>query len=298
LVSLNNPIDATWLRESVNFDIPSFAGFDTLGQDRAGNTSATVADPLVSAIIPFHIYRRNTIIQAIYSVTNQTYSNVEVVVVDGSGDARAKELNQISFSKPVKIVHAAGEKARTNAGYNRNRGIEASSGEYVAFLDADDAWFPTKLQDQLHHSILYGVKFFSSDASAAMTCRDMNGVFTPWNLSDPSNFPTEWNGNLFKEALGKKAKSPIRDGAFLPALLDLPLLRWHNVAITSTVVVQKSLIEKAGYFTEDDALNGKKIEDWVTWWKILETHPNERMGYYSKSTTVYDYACHGKDGGA
>ncbi|MEQ1642736.1 MAG: glycosyltransferase [Pyrinomonadaceae bacterium] len=99
--------------------------------------------PLVSVIIPNYNYA-SYVGEAIDSVLAQDYPNVEVIVVDdgSSDDSRA-------------VVERYGERVSSifqpNQGVcaTRNNGVVASSGEFVAFIDADDAWMPTKLSRQM-----------------------------------------------------------------------------------------------------------------------------------------------------
>lgn len=102
--------------------------------------------PLVSVIIP--CYNNEAFLgESIASVLNQTYSNVEVIVIDdGSTD----------FSQ--KILRAFGCKVRWETQPNqgaptaRNRGLEIAKGDYVKFLDADDVLLPTCLEKQIKQS--------------------------------------------------------------------------------------------------------------------------------------------------
>src|SRR4051795_3380132 len=99
--------------------------------------------PLVSVVIPNYNYGRY-VRQAVDSVLAQTYPSVEIIVVDdGSSDDSVALLQ--SYGSSIKLV------AQSNGGVHkaRNRGIEESKGEFVAFLDADDWWEPTKLARQM-----------------------------------------------------------------------------------------------------------------------------------------------------
>lgn len=99
--------------------------------------------PLVSVIIPNYNYARY-LQQAIDSVLSQTYPNVEVVVVDdGSQDDSAAVL--ASYGASIKWLR----QQNCGVAVARNRGAQASSGDYLAFLDADDYWLPTKLERQM-----------------------------------------------------------------------------------------------------------------------------------------------------
>ena len=99
--------------------------------------------PLVTCVIP--VYNGERFLgAAIRSALGQTYTNLEVIVVDdGSTDGTA-EVAQ-AFSHRVKYLY------QDNAGpaAARNRGIAEAEGEFLSFLDADDLWVADKLARQL-----------------------------------------------------------------------------------------------------------------------------------------------------
>lgn len=100
---------------------------------------------MVSVIIPSY-NREKTIKRAVESVLNQTYSDLEVIVVDDcSTDNTLEVLKSIDDSrlKTYKLDKNSG------ACVARNYGIEKAKGEYVAFHDSDDEWFADKLEKQL-----------------------------------------------------------------------------------------------------------------------------------------------------
>ncbi len=99
--------------------------------------------PKVSVVIPAYNCER-FISTAIESVLEQTYKDYEIIVVDdGSTDNTAKVLSRLN-SKIKYIFQTNGGPAK-----GRNTGILNARGEYVAFLDADDAWLPNKLKMQM-----------------------------------------------------------------------------------------------------------------------------------------------------
>ncbi|MBO0440378.1 glycosyltransferase family 2 protein [Candidatus Enterococcus ikei] len=100
---------------------------------------------MISVIIPSY-NRSDTILRAVDSVLNQTYSDIELLVVDdGSTDDTLKVLSDIKDSR-LTIIKT---KENNGATYARNLGIDQSKGEYIAFQDSDDLWYPNKLQKQL-----------------------------------------------------------------------------------------------------------------------------------------------------
>lgn len=99
----------------------------------------------VSVIIPTY-NRAETLSRAIDSALEQTVEDLEVVVVDdGSTDETSSVLAEYDDPRVRPVVHA------TNQGANvaRNTGIDHAQGDYVAFLDSDDTWLPSKLERQL-----------------------------------------------------------------------------------------------------------------------------------------------------
>ncbi|MCU4926476.1 glycosyltransferase [Halobacteria archaeon AArc-dxtr1] len=115
--------------------------------------------PLVSVIIP--AYNRHELVQrAIDSVSAQTYDNVELVLVDDGSEPPLQ--TQVSFPNELDTVETV--RHATNQGGNAARisGIEASSGEYVAFLDSDDEWRPKKLELQIEQLQRTGATFSST----------------------------------------------------------------------------------------------------------------------------------------
>jgi glycosyltransferase involved in cell wall biosynthesis len=100
--------------------------------------------PLISVIIPAY-NGEETIRETIESVLNQSFKDFEILVInDGSQDATLDIINSIKdFRLKVFSYSNAGQAV------SRNRGFSQSSGEFIAFLDADDLWTPTKLEAQL-----------------------------------------------------------------------------------------------------------------------------------------------------
>lgn len=104
-----------------------------------------LVEPLVSVVIP--TYRRARILpEAIQSARHQTHTNLEIIVVDdGSGDGTEDVVKKIADSR-LRYVRHVNNRGLPAA---RNTGIGAAQGEYVAFLDDDDAWRADKIEKQL-----------------------------------------------------------------------------------------------------------------------------------------------------
>ncbi len=103
-------------------------------------------DYFVSVIIPNHNYSQ-FVGEAIESVIAQTYKNFELIVIDNGSTDNSKQVLE-SFKKKYPKIKIYFQKNLGQAGA-RNRGIDESKGNLIAFLDADDVWMPNKLEEQV-----------------------------------------------------------------------------------------------------------------------------------------------------
>lgn len=109
----------------------------------AEGSTESVENPLVSVLIPCFNAER-FVGEAIESALSQTWRNIEVIVVDDG-----------STDRSVEILRSFGERIRFSAGANRgacsarNQAFQMSSGEFIQYLDADDALLPQKIERQL-----------------------------------------------------------------------------------------------------------------------------------------------------
>ena len=101
--------------------------------------------PLVSVIIPTY-NRATTIIKAVNSVLEQTYKNIELIVVDDcSTDNTLELLKEINDSR-LSLYRL---EKNSGACFARNYGFEKSNGSIIALHDSDDYWHPNKLEKQI-----------------------------------------------------------------------------------------------------------------------------------------------------
>lgn len=108
-------------------------------------------EKLVSVIITTYKRREDVLKRAVDSVLNQTYSNLELFIIDDSPsdyqyrDKIKEAMKGIEDSRVNYIQHERNKGACAA----RNTGIKISRGQYIAFLDDDDTWYPTKIEKQI-----------------------------------------------------------------------------------------------------------------------------------------------------
>ncbi|MGI8640395.1 MAG: glycosyltransferase family 2 protein [Pyrinomonadaceae bacterium] len=98
---------------------------------------------LVSVIIP-NYNKGHYLAEAINSALAQTYRDTEIIVIDDGSTDNSDEVLR-SYGKQIKWF----KQKNSGVSHARNRGIKESQGEYLAFLDSDDLWQPTKLEKQV-----------------------------------------------------------------------------------------------------------------------------------------------------
>ena len=189
---------------------------------------------IISVVIPLY-NKEKKIEYTLKSVFTQTFQNFEIVIVDdGSTDNSVEEVEKFTDSR-IRLIH------QTNAGVSaaRNRGIEAASGELIAFLDADDVWMPEYLATQ------YGL-YQKYPECSVYACnyefRDSEGKVTPTIIR---KLPFEGDDGILSNYFEVASCS-------------------HPPLWTSAVVVKKSAIQAIGGFP----IGIKSGEDLLTWARL------------------------------
>lgn len=103
--------------------------------------------PLVSIITPSY-NSEQYIEETILSVMNQTYPNWEMIIVDDYSSDRTCELVE-EMQKKDKRIKLIKLQENSGAGNARNVALQNSNGRFIAYLDADDIWYPEKLEKQV-----------------------------------------------------------------------------------------------------------------------------------------------------
>jgi glycosyltransferase involved in cell wall biosynthesis len=181
---------------------------------------------LISVIIPAY-NAEHTILETIKSVQQQTFTDFELIVINDGSTDRTLELLQNIKDERLNIF------SYKNGGLPvaRNRGISHATGEFIAFLDADDLWTPDKLELQL----------------AALQQHPEAGVAYSWtyNMSEKQEllYPVEplFEGNVYAD-----------------------LLLWNFLSNGSNPLIRTQAIESVGEFCPEF----KSAEDWDYWLRL------------------------------
>lgn len=192
--------------------------------------------PLVSVIIPTYNHAQY-LAKAIRSVLDQSYANLEVIIVDNFSEDETDKVVASFSDKRITYL-----KINNNGvvAVSRNAGIKSAKGSWIAFLDSDDWWVRDKLRiciknamenvDVIYHDLeIVGVNFY-------------------WFQS--------------RVTKGRQLNRP--------ALFDL--LSRGNALANSSVLVRKKLLQRLGGINEDSKMVG--CEDFNTWLRIAKITEN------------------------
>jgi glycosyltransferase involved in cell wall biosynthesis len=193
--------------------------------------------PKVSIVCPtFNGASRGYLGEAVESVLNQTLQGYELIIVDDGSTDRTKEVCEpyLENSRVHYIFQANAGPAKA-----RNTGIEASSGEFICFLDDDDVWKPIKLQRQ--------IQFIDNQLH---DLGNWGMVFTWAELIDAQGNIIGYRGHRQEGAIYKY------------------LLFENIIDATSSVLIKREVFDKIGLFDE----TFKQCEDWDMWLRIAKDY--------------------------
>jgi glycosyltransferase involved in cell wall biosynthesis len=169
--------------------------------------------PLVSVIIPTY-NRAAMVTRAICSVLAQTYAQLECIVVDdASTDETPDAIRAIADPRLVYLRHAENR----NASAARNTGIARARGAFLAFLDNDDEWLPTKIEKQ--------IALLESSPTVGMVYCWMDYVYADGALA--RHYRPKLCGDIFVRVLDR-----------------------NRIGNSSTLVLRREVVDRVGGFDE------------------------------------------------
>lgn len=202
--------------------------------------------PIISVIIPAYNAARY-IASAIDSALAQAYPAVEIIVVDdGSTDATPIILHP--YWQAGKIIYIRQENKGLAAA--RNAGIEVSSGNYIALLDADDLFLPEKLERQ--------VAYLDAHPDCGISYCGL------WHFNDVA-----------------PEKMLTLDYTYYSGADVFPALLKKNFINPLSVVIRRSVFKTVGYFEE----SLRHSEDWDFW--VRAAYAGIRFNYLSEPLAKY-----------
>lgn len=183
---------------------------------------AMTARPKISVVIPC-FNAEKYIAVAIRSVLAQDWPDLEIVVVDDGSSDRSAELVRENFPE-VKLLRQANQ----GVAQARNNGIQHATGDWIAFLDADDLWLPGKLQAQWDiHRVTPSIRMSYT-------------AWEDWSQVDPLPTP-DYLADLLRDAGNFPRWSGITGWVYTQLLAGC--LVW-----TGTVLAHRSVFEEVGLF--------------------------------------------------
>ena len=190
-------------------------------------------NPLVSVILP-NFNCQQYIAETIRSVLNQTYKNIELLIIDDcSTDESVNVIHEtIKNDQRARLIKL--EQNYGGPATPRNIGIKQSKGIIISFIDSDDIWFPKKLEIQINDIKNKKYSFVSSHK---------------YNFSgeSPKSFPDRKQAPYLQFKYGDLLKK--------------------NLVNTSTVTVKKELLENEEFDTKKELI---AVEDYALWLNILK----------------------------
>ncbi|NOT69151.1 MAG: glycosyltransferase [Methylophilaceae bacterium] len=200
-------------------------------------TAINTPSPLrVSVVIPSYNAAR-FLPEAIDSVRKQTLAVHEIIIMD---DGSTDDTEQVVQSLGDGILYIRQKNAGVSAA--RNRGIDAATGEIIAFLDADDVWLPEKIERQL--------QVFQDHPDVALVATDKAEIDTQGKLLLPSLFKQQHLHTYFSSL----------NNAPIPKVMSQ--LVKVNFIPTSSVLVRKAALNRVGVF-DTTIRYGEDLELWV-----------------------------------
>lgn len=231
----------------------------------------------VTVIIPTY-NRFDFLVRAIQSVQSQTHKDLEIIVIN-DGSTEEKYYSETEPFADVKMIHLDENTCSRKVvgfpcgGYARNIGMKEATGEYIAFLDDDDIWFPKKIESQLQAMKETGCEMSSTE-----------GLIGFNTIYDPSTKYQKYNEVYWCTIMIKfeNKKSDLMKNGF-PQIWNKEFLTIHNCCITSSVIIKTDLLKKINYMKHLH----QGHEDYDCWLRVLE-HTNSvfvndiHFYYYSK----------------
>lgn len=215
--------------------------------------------PLVTVIVPAY-NASDYISETIESIVNQTYANLEIIVVDDGSTDDTKEIVK-SFGPKLNYIY---QKNSGSCASPRNTGLKHARGEYVTFFDADDVMMPEKIESQ--------VTDLDENPDAVIS------ISNYWNFTETKRFDDHFSTcSLLRQKIKNSGNGTFQLGSeeCRGILLE------ENFAIASSPLFRTATVRALGGF--DESL--KACEDFHLIYRVAMRGPcilNSHIGFYRR----------------
>ena len=232
---------------------------------------------IVSVILPTY-NRANYIKDAIESVLNQSYKNIELIIIDdGSTDNTEEVISPFLKDNRIKCI----KQENSGAAAARNRGLALKTGKYVAFIDSDDIWEKDKLEIQL--------AVMDALPDVAIVCSDFSSIDAKGYV-EKSHIKTYFSVfNDYKLSYEEVFCNMLTQG--IKWLQDTEKVYWGNVyntmifgnlILTSTTLFRKEAFDKVGFFD----ITYETLEDYDLFLRLAQKYS---VAFVDKPLIRYRY---------
>ncbi len=213
------------------------------------NLSDTVStNPLVSVIVPT-FNRPELLVETLKSILNQTYKNIEIIVVNDAGKDVEELITSLNNENKIRYIRHPDNKGLAAS---RNTGIKAAKGKYIAYLDDDDIYYPDHIKTLVSFLETSDYKVAYTDAVRAYQ-EMQNGRYITVNKETANTFDFDYDRILHEN--------------YIPVLCFM-----H----------EKSCIDEVGFF--DETLGAH--EDWDLWMRMSRKF---KFWHFNKITCEFSW---------
>ena len=242
--------------------------------------------PLVSVIVPA-FRAENSIGRTLDSIARQTYAPLEVVVVDDCSPDRTADIAAAWTKCALTVVR---HPENRGPGAARNTGIRAASGEFVAFLDADDEWLETKIEKQI--AALAAAEAPPGAAAGDIALVSCDGVWfspegaeigTVYEGTPPVQGPDAWKTMLAYSFVSTPCVLARRRQVIDVGLFDENLLiaqdqdMWIRLAMAGGVLAMPDKLVRI-HTSADSHIQKNSLRELEYLWPMIRRHMAARRG--------------------
>lgn len=206
--------------------------------------------PAVSVVLPTY-NRADVLPRAIDSVLNQTFTDYELIVID---DGSAEDIETVVERFDDDRIRFCSHDENRGGSAARNTGIELAEGDYIAFLDSDDEWYPHKLEKQVaeleSRPDTWVAVYCDTDKVDNRQSTNVDLIFEIVNRIVPNE---EKDKNNKKPEGGEELMRPL-------------LMMDFSIGGASTLLVESETVNKIGGFDE----RFPRHQDWEFLIRVLE----------------------------